>query len=33
VQAIARLPVHQALEVLEQTIRTGFPLGEDHATE
>jgi signal transduction histidine kinase len=33
VPAIARLPVHQALEMLEQTIRTGFPLGEHHATE
>jgi signal transduction histidine kinase len=33
VPALARLPVHQALELLEQTVRTGFPLGEDHATE
>jgi signal transduction histidine kinase len=31
--ASSRSPVHQALEILEQTIRTaGFPSGEDHAT-
>ena len=27
----ARSPVHQAIEALEQSIRTGFPPGEDHA--
>jgi signal transduction histidine kinase len=30
--ASSRSPARQALEILEQTIRTGFPLGEDHAT-
>jgi signal transduction histidine kinase len=30
--ASSRSPVHQALQALEQTIRTGFPSGEDHAT-
>ena len=29
---VTRSPVHQAIQALEQTIRTGFPLGEDHAT-
>jgi signal transduction histidine kinase len=29
---VSRSPVHQAIQALEQTIRTGFPLGEDHAT-
>jgi len=29
---VPRSPVHQAIQALEQTIRTGFPLGEDHAT-
>jgi signal transduction histidine kinase len=31
--AVSRWPVHQALEALEQTFRTGLPSGEDHATE
>ena len=30
--ATSRWPVHQAIEALEQTIRTGFLSGEDHAT-
>jgi signal transduction histidine kinase len=28
---VSRSPVHQAIQALEQTIRTGFPPGEDHA--
>ncbi|HWE72446.1 MAG TPA: HAMP domain-containing sensor histidine kinase [Stellaceae bacterium] len=31
--ASSRSPVHQALRALEQTIRTGFSSGGDHATE
>ena len=31
--APSRWPVHQAIEALEQTIRTGFLSGEDHATK
>jgi signal transduction histidine kinase len=31
--AVSRWPVHQALKTLEQTFRTGFPPGEDNATE
>jgi signal transduction histidine kinase len=30
--AVARSPVHQAIQALEQTLRTGFSSGEDHAT-
>jgi signal transduction histidine kinase len=30
--APSRWPVHQAIETLEQTLRTGFLSGEDHAT-
>jgi signal transduction histidine kinase len=31
--AVPLSPVHQALRALEQTIRTGFPSGEDYAAE
>ena len=31
--AASRWPVHQAIEALEQSIRTGFLSGENHATE
>ena len=30
--AVARSPVHRAIQAIEQTLRTGFPSGEDNAT-